>query len=63
MSANQKRVFAYALCFPVAFVVGGCCTGVAALFDASPLGIVSAGIAGFMAVMGTAIKLIGPFDF
>ncbi|MCH5676347.1 hypothetical protein [Streptomyces gilvus] len=63
MSANQKKAIAYAFCFLIAIIVGGCCAGVAALLSSPPMAIAGAGAAGWLAIVGIGVKIIGPFDF
>ncbi|AYN40207.1 hypothetical protein D9753_16220 [Streptomyces dangxiongensis] len=63
MTANQKRLVSYGFAFCIAIIIGGACAAVVVALKAPGLTIAGAFAAGFLGIMGVAVKVIGPFDF
>lgn len=63
MSANQKRLIAYAICSLLSIIFGGATALVVGLLSASTLASAGAFGGGFVSLMGIGVAVIGPFDF
>ncbi|MFI5792424.1 hypothetical protein [Streptomyces sp. NPDC051677] len=63
MSANQKRLIAFAFCVLISLVLGFVCGLTAAVLGASPLAAVSAGGGGTVALLGIGVAALALFDF
>ena len=63
MSANQKRLIAFAFCVLTSLVLGFVAGLTAAVLGASPLQAVSAGGGATVALLGIGVAALALFDF
>ncbi|WP_327314928.1 hypothetical protein [Streptomyces sp. NBC_01235] len=63
MSANQKRLIAFAFCVLISLVLGFVSGLTATALGASPLAAVSAGGGATVALLGIGVAAIALFDF